>query len=163
MITLALLSLGFLAVLSTLGIFSEDHKEKKDTAEIDVTLEDQNGYRHFLVFSKIKTPDHFFVDDSVQFWVDDYVLIDPSKVSRLVFMAEGKSWSCVFESVEEVKGRNPQPTKVFHFALEESAIQSLADFKVGKVRMVMRDGDFMDFSLLDERKFEQAAKMISVY
>ncbi len=105
LVSLALLGLGLLATLGVAGLFSEDLKEATSTAGIEVVLADRNGYRHFLVFDRVRSVENLSADYSVELWVDNFVALDPQPVSRLVFF-QGRTIGS-----HRSFGRNRQPSQ----------------------------------------------------
>ncbi|MBE8424627.1 hypothetical protein ISU82_16955, partial [Leptospira borgpetersenii serovar Balcanica] len=39
----------------------EDEKKTHSTKNIDITVKDKDGYNHFLVFTKVTTPDKSYI------------------------------------------------------------------------------------------------------
>lgn len=160
LVSLALLGLGLLATLGVAGLFSEDLKEATSTAGIEVVLADRNGYRHFLVFDRVRSVENLSADYSVELWVDNFVALDPQPVSRLVFFSGKDDWESPFIRGETVSQANAHPTTVLHFDVTESALRALAAAKVDRLHLELRSGDFLEFTPVDSQKIHQAVQQI---
>ena len=160
LISLALLGLGLMATMGVLGLFSEEFQDKKTTAQIEIVLKDEAGYHHFLVLDRLRSVADLSVGYSAEFWVDDYVHIDPQAVSKLVFFSDNQSWSSPFQEALTVNGVQTHPTVVFHFAVAESSLQSLAAARIARLRLVMQSGDFLNLEVVDQEKLHQAIQEI---
>lgn len=68
----------------------EEEKKTHSTKNIDITVKDKDGYNHFLVFTKVATPDKSYVAYNVEFWVNNYVYSNTDEFSQITFKAGKK-------------------------------------------------------------------------
>jgi|GEM_PF-4118183 len=134
---------------------SED-KEKYSTKKIDVILKDDNGNNHFLVFSKIMSKDKSYLSYNIDFWVNNEVYINPSEVKKILFRAGEKNMSASYYKTNLTGSFSSGEAEILYFYMEESAIKELSAAKDVKIRMVMNDDDFRDFTISTNDNFKQA-------
>lgn len=81
----------FIISLAVSGLYADESEKKTySTKNIDVTVKDKDGYNHFLVFTKIMTPDKSYVAYNVEFWVNNYVYSEMDTFSQISFKAGKK-------------------------------------------------------------------------
>jgi hypothetical protein len=120
-------------------------KEKYSTKKIDVAVKDEDGYLHYVVFEKVKTPGEAGANYSVAFYVNDQIQLRPGEVWSLVFRTQDQNYAgkLLFSDGRGLYAR------VLHFELSESSLRELARKKGIGVRILFPTADIGNFRFND--------------
>ncbi|EMO52902.1 hypothetical protein [Leptospira noguchii] len=136
-----------------------DESEKKtySTKNIDVTVKDKDGYNHFLVFTKIMTPDKSYVAYNVEFWVNNYVYSEMDTFSQISFKAGKKSFNGNF-----YKSDVSSNALVLYFYMEESTVKELLtnSNSASRLNISQKNKTIFEYTIATKDNFKKALKEI---
>ncbi|MCH1914359.1 hypothetical protein L9Z41_01485 [Leptospira noguchii] len=136
-----------------------DESEKKtySTKNIDVTVKDKDGYNHFLVFTKIMTPDKSYVAYNVEFWVNNYVYSEMDTFSQISFKAGKKSFNGNF-----YKSDVSSNALVLYFYMEESTVKELLtnSNSASHLNISQKNKTIFEYTIANKDNFKKALKEI---
>ncbi|EQA73173.1 hypothetical protein [Leptospira noguchii] len=136
-----------------------DESEKKtySTKNIDVTVKDKDGYNHFLVFTKIMTPDKSYVAYNVEFWVNNYVYSEMDTFSQISFKAGKKSFNGNF-----YKSDVSSNALVLYFYMEESTVKELLtnSNSASHLNISQKNKTIFEYTIATKDNFKKALKEI---
>ncbi|AAS68918.1 hypothetical protein GS518_01475 [Leptospira interrogans] len=135
-----------------------DESEKKtySTKNIDVTVKDKDGYNHFLVFTKVMTPDKSYVAYNVEFWVNNYVYSEMDTFSQISFKAGKKSFNGNF-----YKSDVSSNALVLYFYMEESVIKGLLASSADRLSIFQKNKTVFEYTIATKDNFKKALKEIT--
>lgn len=120
----------------------ESQKKTYSTKNIDITVKDKDGYNHFLVFTKIMTPDKSYVAYNVEFWVNNYVYSEMDTFSQISFKAGKKSFNGNF-----YKSDVSSNALVLYFYMEESTVKELLASSADRLNIYQKIKQFLNIRL----------------
>ncbi|WP_436197891.1 hypothetical protein [Leptospira santarosai] len=144
--------IAYLPVLSGLNA-QEEEKKTHSTKNIDITVKDKDGYNHFLVFTKVATPDKSYVSYNVEFWVNNYVYTNTDEFSQITFKAGKKSFNGSF-----YKSDFSSNAFVLYFHLDEAVIKGLlgnAGF-TDKLSVIQKNKTVLEYTISTKDNFKKA-------
>ncbi|TQE52366.1 hypothetical protein FFZ95_10770 [Leptospira borgpetersenii] len=148
-----------LAVLFTTFKMSaqEDEKKTHSTKNIDITVKDKDGYNHFLVFTKVTTPDKSYIAYNVEFWVNNYVYSGGEEFSQISFKAGKKSLNGSYYKYDTSSG-----AIVLYFYMDETATKELLtnSGSVDKITTSQKNKTVSEYTLATKDNFKKALKEI---
>ncbi|EKR92322.1 hypothetical protein LEP1GSC163_2630 [Leptospira santarosai str. CBC379] len=147
-----LMYIAYLPVLSGLNA-QEEEKKTHSTKNIDITVKDKDGYNHFLVFTKVATPDKSYVSYNVEFWVNNYVYTNTDEFSQITFKAGKKSFNGSF-----YKSDFSSNAFVLYFHLDEAVIKGLlgnAGF-TDKLSVIQKNKTVLEYTISTKDNFKKA-------
>ncbi|EMP82413.1 hypothetical protein LEP1GSC162_3071 [Leptospira santarosai str. CBC1531] len=131
----------------------EEEKKTHSTKNIDITVKDKDGYNHFLVFTKVATPDKSYVAYNVEFWVNNYVYTNTDEFSQITFKAGKKSFSGNF-----YKSDVSSNALVLYFYLDEAAIKGLLGNagSADKLSVIQKNKTVLEYTISTKDNFKKA-------
>ncbi|MBE8399419.1 hypothetical protein [Leptospira borgpetersenii] len=148
-----------LAVLFTTFKMSaqEDEKKTHSTKNIDITVKDKDGYNHFLVFTKVTTPDKSYIAYNVEFWVNNYVYAGGEEFSQISFKSGKKNLNGSYYKYDTSSG-----AIVLYFYMDEVAIKELLtnSGSVDKITISQKNKTVSEYTLATKDNFKKALKEI---
>ncbi|AXR62353.1 hypothetical protein [Leptospira mayottensis] len=156
-----LISFLLLAVLFTTFEMSaqEDEKKTHSTKNIDITVKDKDGYNHFLVFTKVITPNNSYIAYNVEFWMNNYVYSGGEEFSQISFKAGKKSLNGSYYKYDVSSG-----AIVLYFYMNETAAKELLtnSGSVDKITVSQKNKTVSEYTLATKDNFKKALKEITV-
>ncbi len=140
--------------------------EKFSTKNIEVVLKDENGFSHFIVFSKIRNSEGSKSVYTADFWVNDQVSIVGYEVWSIMFRTDEENYAYRISRYD--RGGSYDSAKVLYFEMPEEELKLIADAKNIKVRMIMKGEKlgafpFKDYSAVKENELRRSMKEILKY
>ncbi|WP_416037251.1 hypothetical protein [Leptospira santarosai] len=131
----------------------EEEKKTHSTKNIDITVKDKDGYNHFLVFTKVATPDKSYVAYNVEFWVNNYVYTNTDEFSQIVFKAGKKSFNGNF-----YKSDVSSNALVLYFHLDEAAVKGLLGNagSTDKLSVIQKNKTVLEYTISTKDNFKKA-------
>ncbi|AMX57194.1 hypothetical protein IQB76_10730 [Leptospira borgpetersenii serovar Hardjo-bovis] len=135
----------------------EDEKKTHSTKNIDITVKDKDGYNHFLVFTKVTTPDKSYIAYNVEFWVNNYVYSGGEEFSQISFKAGKKSLNGSYYKYDTSSG-----AIVLYFYMDETATKELLtnSGSVDKITISQKNKTVSEYILATKDNFKKALKEI---
>ncbi|EMM75991.1 hypothetical protein QMM42_07385 [Leptospira santarosai] len=131
----------------------EEEKKTHSTKNIDITVKDKDGYNHFLVFTKVATPDKSYVSYNVEFWVNNYVYTNTDEFSQITFKAGKKSFNGSF-----YKSDFSSNAFVLYFHLDEAVIKGLLGNagSADKLSVIQKNKTVLEYTISTKDNFKKA-------
>ncbi|MDI7222002.1 hypothetical protein QMM98_11625 [Leptospira santarosai] len=131
----------------------EEEKKTHSTKNIDITVKDKDGYNHFLVFTKVATPDKSYVAYNVEFWVNNYVYTNTDEFSQITFKAGKKSFNGNF-----YKSDVSSSALVLYFYLDEAMIKGLLGNagSADKLSVIQKNKTVLEYTISTKDNFKKA-------
>ncbi|EMO30836.1 hypothetical protein LEP1GSC171_2647 [Leptospira santarosai str. HAI1380] len=147
-----LMYIAYIPVLFGLNA-QEEEKKTHSTKNIDITVKDKDGYNHFLVFTKVATPDKSYVAYNVEFWVNNYVYSNTDEFSQITFKAGKKSFNGNF-----YKSDVSSNALVLYFYLDEAAIKGLLGNagSADKLSVIQKNKTVLEYTISAKDNFKKA-------
>ncbi|WP_080627118.1 hypothetical protein [Leptospira borgpetersenii] len=135
----------------------EDEKKTHSTKNIDITVKDKDGYNHFLVFTKVTTPDKSYIAYNVEFWVNNYVYAGGEEFSQISFKSGKKSSNGSYYKYDTSSG-----AIVLYFYMDETATKELLtnSGSVDKITISQKNKTVSEYTLATKDNFKKALKEI---
>ncbi len=135
----------------------EEEKKTHSTKNIDITVKDKDGYNHFLVFTKVTTPDKSYIAYNVEFWVNNYVYAGGEEFSQISFKAGKKSSNGSYYKYDTSSG-----AIVLYFYMDETATKELLtnSGSVDKITISQKNKTVSEYTLATKDNFKKALKEI---
>ncbi|MCH1895117.1 hypothetical protein [Leptospira borgpetersenii] len=135
----------------------EDEKKTHSTKNIDITVKDKDGYNHFLVFTKVTTPDKSYIAYNVEFWVNNYVYAGGEEFSQISFKSGKKSSNGSYYKYDTSSG-----AIVLYFYMDETATKELLtnSGSVDKITTSQKNKTVSEYTLATKDNFKKALKEI---
>lgn len=117
-----------------------------------ITIKDNNGYEHLLLFSRNACEGDTLNTYNAELWLNKTVLVNTTMISKLAFK-DGITtyYAPYFKCASETYSAD---TQVLYFNLDENSVRSLQNFKVKTIRLVYKDDEFIDYSILTPHNFK---------
>ncbi|EMO61773.1 hypothetical protein LEP1GSC133_0444 [Leptospira borgpetersenii serovar Pomona str. 200901868] len=150
-----------LFLFSSITVFDvyaqEDEKKTHSTKNIDITVKDKDGYNHFLVFTKVTTPDKSYIAYNVEFWVNNYVYAGGEEFSQISFKSGKKNFNGSYYKYDTSSG-----AIVLYFYMDEVAIKELLtnSGSVDKITISQKNKTVSEYTLATKDNFKKALKEI---
>ncbi|EMN02697.1 hypothetical protein [Leptospira noguchii] len=148
----------FIISLAVSGLYADESEKKTySTKNIDVTVKDKDGYNHFIVFTKIMTPDKSYVAYNVEFWVNNYVYSEMDTFSQISFKAGKKSFNGNF-----YKSEVSSNALVLYFYMEESTVKELLtnSNSASRLNISQKNKTIFEYTIATKDNFKKALKEI---
>ncbi|EMJ97711.1 hypothetical protein [Leptospira alstonii] len=150
---------ALILITATTAVYTQEDDKERYTTKTDITLKDEKGNNHFLVLAKIMTADKSYVAYNVDFWVNNQVYIEPTNVSKVLFRIGKKNLSASYYRTN-MTGTYSADAEILYFYIEEAALKTLQGAANVKVRLVMKDESFTDFTVSSKENFQKTIQEV---